>query len=74
MRTPKSALAGPLLYIVVVLFLAGCASPLVDKANYAAAVLSQVQRASVGIATLSGLAADPQAWGHKGYSRARTAN
>lgn len=60
MQSLRGALAGPLVYIVVVLFLAGCAAPLADKANYAAAVLSQVQRAGTGISELSALAGSPQ--------------
>lgn len=60
MQTLKRALAGPLLYLAVVLLLAGCAAPLADKARYAAAVLDQVRRAGTGISELSTLAGSPQ--------------
>ena len=60
MKMLKGALVRPCMYIVVVLFLAGCAVPLADEANYAAAVLSQVQRASTNITALSALASNPQ--------------
>lgn len=60
MQPMRGVLAGPLVSIIAVLFLAGCAAPLADKANYVAAVLSQVQRAGTAISELSTLAGSPQ--------------
>lgn len=60
MKMLKGALVRLWISTAVALFLAGCAVPLVDEANYVAAVLSQVQRASTNITTLSALASNPQ--------------
>ena len=60
MKTLKGALVRLGISIATALFLAGCAVPLADEANYVSTVLSQVQRASTNITTLSALASNPQ--------------
>lgn len=62
MKTLMRRLSALLLIMGVALILGGCAgaAPIMNGANYVAAVLNQTQRAGTSISTLSGLVGSPQ--------------
>lgn len=62
MRITMRHVSALLLSLWAALLLIGCsgAAPLINSANYVAAVLDQTQRVSTGISTLSSLVGNPQ--------------